>query len=188
MNQPINDKAATYGFAITKTNEKKYNEASELVKQLLSKNSDNVLFLMAKAEILAGQKNYSDAERIVLRLYKDYPYNQALLTELAAFYLVADQPQKTRDLIKIALKRRTGSAILYSLLARSYVDLKDEKNAMISQGDYYAARWNYEAAIRQYQMAKKAKPINDYSTAIIDAKVKKLESLLSQQKKLEKEL
>jgi predicted Zn-dependent protease len=188
MNQPINDRISTYGFALAKTNEKKYPEAAQLFAQLLIKEPDNILFLMGKAEVLAEQKKYAEAEKIALRLYKDYPYNLALLIELSAFYLMSDQPKKARDLIKNALKRRNGMAVLYNQLARAYVDLHEEKNALLSQADYFASRWNYEAALRQLEMAQKTEPVTDYSNAMIEAKKKRLEVLFSQQKRLEKEL
>jgi len=143
---------------------------------------------MGKADLLAAQKDYTNAEKITLNLYKDYPYNLALLIELSDFYISAQQPQKARDILKDSLKRRTGLAVLYSLLARAYVDLREEKNALITQADYFAARWNYEAAIRQIEMAKKTPPINDYETSILEAKKKKYEAALAQQEKLKKEL
>lgn len=188
MNQPLSDTAATYGFALARTHEKKFNDASDLFRQLLTKNPHNLLFLMGKADLLASQKNYTEAEKIALPLYKDYPYNLALLVELSDFYLSAQQPKKARDILKDALKRRAGQAVLFSLLARAYVDLHEGKNALITQADYFAARWNYEAAIRQLEMAKKTEPINDYSSAMIDAKKKRFEALMAQQKKLEKSI
>jgi predicted Zn-dependent protease len=187
-NLPVNDEIAVYGHALTETHDKKYNDALNLFKQLLTKEPESILYQMGKAEVLAQQKDYVSAEKIALRLYKDYPYNLALLIELCDFYLSAQRPREARDILKTALKRRSGMAVLYSLLARAYVDLRDEKNALISQADYFAARWNYEAAIRQLEMAKKAEPVNDYETAILDAKKKKLEAALAQQKKLEKAL
>jgi beta-barrel assembly-enhancing protease len=187
-NQPLNDDAATYGYALALTHEKKYTAAADLFKQLLKKEPDNVLYQMGKADLLAAQKDYTNAEKITLNLYKDYPYNLALLVELSDFYISAQQPQKARDVLKDSLKRRAGLAVLYSLLARAYVDLREEKNALITQADFFAARWNYEAAIRQLEMAKKTPPINDYETAILEAKKKKYEAALAQQEKLKKEL
>lgn len=187
-NQPVNDDAATYGYALLETHENHFVVATDLFKQLLGKHPDYLLYQMGKADLLSHQKDYKGAEKIALRLYKDYPYNIALLLELSEFYLSAQQPKEARDVLKDALKRRSGTSMLYSLLAKAYFDLRDEKNALITQADYFASRWNYEAAIRQLEMAKKTAPVNDYSTAMIDAKKKRFEEALSRQKRLEKEL
>lgn len=187
-NQPSNNNPSTYGHALLETHENHFDQARALFKQLLTIQPDYLLYQMGKADLLSHQKNYVGAEEIALRLHKDYPYNLAILLDLSEFYLNDQKPKQARDLLKDALKRRNSQSIIYSLLTRAYIDLHDEKNAFITQADYYASRWNYEAAIHQLEMAKKKPPINDYTSAIIDAKKKRYEDALGKQKKLKKEL
>lgn len=186
--QPKDNTAANYGYALLQTHQKHYKHAHQLFEQLLSKQPNNILYQMGLADLYSHQDQHAKAETIALKLHKDYPYHLPILIELSDFYLIAQQYTQARDILKYALKRRTGPAELYALLARAYGDLKDEKNALLTQADYYAARWNYEAAIMQLEMARKKPPLSDYSNHIIDAKKKKYEALLAQQERLKKAL
>ncbi len=177
--------AFRYGYALALTQERSYNDALRQLDILLKASSDNVLFRMAKADVLIKKKQYDEALTIAHQTYRIYPGNEAILYDLANMYLTAERPLQTKDILNDYLKRkRANNPRLYQLLAQAYRDLDQQKPAMLAQADYYTEMGNYKSAIQQLNRARITEPVNEYQTAMIDAKVDALEYELAQQEKM----
>jgi predicted Zn-dependent protease len=179
--------AIRYGYALVLAKERSYKDAIMQLDILLKESPDNVLFRMAKADVLIKQEKYEEALAIAYQTQRVYPNNEAILYDLATMYLDAEQPLQAKDVLNNYLKRkRASNPRLYALLARAYRELKQQKPALLAQADYYTEVGNYRGAIQQLQQARTTEPVNEYQTAMIDAKIDDLECELAIQEKMRK--
>ncbi len=178
--------AVRYGYALALAQERDTADAIRELDVLLAKNPDNVLYRMAKADILMQRKEYPEALPIAYETWRIYPNNEAILYDLANMYLIAGQPLQAKEVLTDYLKKKRASNLqLYQLLARTYRELNQQKPALLAQADYYTEIGNYRGAIQQLRKALTTEPINEYEDAMIKAKIEALEYELEQQEKME---
>lgn len=175
-----------YGYALSLAKALQTQEAYSQMNTLMRQNPNQVLYRMGLANIYAQRKDFTSALTLAEQTQALYPTNQAVMLNLSQLYLESNRPLEAKNLLKNYIKKHGAEPEMLSLLAQAYNDLNQLKAAYMAQADYYALQGNYKRAVGQLELARKTNPINDYETAMIDAKKQTFEYELKQQEKMEK--
>ncbi len=105
-----------YGLALALTDNRQYKEATETIDKLLKKYPDNVILLMSKSHILAGQNNLDDAINNIQKQISLHPSYYPLPFQLSQIYRKHSVYDKAIEvLISLSESRSEDPVIWYEL-------------------------------------------------------------------------
>lgn len=138
------------------------------------------------ADVLLANDKTAEALKAYQRGVKIYPQHRALVHGYARALIQDKQPQAALDFINKQLQFIQNDAQLFGLQAQSYELLGDKMLEHRAQAEVYFLKGHYGAAIDQLKTALQHGNGNFYQLSSIEARLKQLQTLKSDEDKSEK--
>lgn len=106
-----------YGLTLALTRAVKFKEASVEADKLLQTEPENILFIIAKADALTGQKRYQKAIELLLSALEKNPNNYPISLNLANVYHLAGKAQEAKSILTAQSKIRPNDPDVWYMLA-----------------------------------------------------------------------
>ncbi|OGT30941.1 MAG: hypothetical protein A3E87_08150 [Gammaproteobacteria bacterium RIFCSPHIGHO2_12_FULL_35_23] len=140
-----------YTLALTKANQ--LQKASSVVQTLLSKDPSEPLFMMAKASILAAERQSSQALGILATAYQANPNYLPLIIQYADLLIINNQANTAMKLLNKVQARFENNELYLSLLAQAQGRAGQLAKAYQTRAKIYLLNNNPDGAIIQLQQA-----------------------------------
>ena len=173
-----------YGYGLALFRKQAYNEAIKIFKQLYLSDPENNSFVVALAKsyiatddkilLKKGLKLFSDS-------LKDRPYNLVLTNNYAFSLIQTGQIKSSILLLEKFNKDNFKHPATYKLLSIALGKDKQLVKAHIAEAEYYYLNGLLEAAIMQFNIAKKIAAKNDFYTL---SKITARQSAIEEEKEL----
>ncbi len=175
--------AEHYGLALAMLRKNDLSGASKEI-QWLNKNAPNSAFfdsLAARVEM--AKNNPKTAATMYAKSLSVYPAHRALIYGYAEHFLATNQPDKAIKLVQDKQGLYPDDAYFYDLLAKAYSAKGKELLRFQAQGESYFRKYNLQKAIEQMDIAVKAKDGNFYEHSIVEARLKELRRMQTNEEK-----
>ena len=174
--------AAKYGLALTLIDQKKLDEAQEILTKLLKTDPANLFYLDSKTDLLIAQKNTQAALTLLKEHYQLKPNNQVITLNYANAAIEAKDYPLAERLLRYFLLDKPDHPLGKDLMAQTY---KMQKK----QSAYHEIRASIMIDYGAYQQASDEiqKALN-FIEKTDDIKRQRLKALLKQYRQMQKEL
>lgn len=178
--------AARYGLTVALIKAKRWQEAGQALNPLLqSPDSAIVLpFILAKAEIHTGQKQYAEALKLLHALYKEIPNNYPLALSLSQVYEKQHAFEKAENILKQQSRLRPADPIIWYHLAEIRGLEGDILGVHQARAEYFLLNGLFSKARKQLNYALKLVENNPRDKAIIENRQKQIGQLKQQLEQL----
>lgn len=176
--------AALYGLAMAYLRNEKYDEANEIITNLLAEDPENLFYLDTATDIsLALHKADEAVERLAPHL-KRTPRNQILALNQANALINADRSMEAIVILKDFLLVHPQYEIAYQLLSDAYKKNKDFQGMHQSKAEVMALNGAYQRAIDELQFAYNFTGDNHLEKQRIRARIKQFRDDVDRLKRL----
>lgn len=148
--------AALYGKALALYELNQFKQSSAIIDQLLQQDPNNLFYLDTKSDLLAQQKEFKKAEKLLKTAKKYKPTSPVIDINLANIYIEANQPQMAIPLLEQQILANKQNPLSFSLLSKAYSREGNKAMAYFAQAENLALGANYKHAIEQLNLAYKA--------------------------------
>ena len=178
--------ADRYGYSIALTEDGQYSTAQKQVQLLLTKEPENITYLLAAADIAVRQGNYDEAFAIFSNAEQLYPDYRPLVLNYSNALLKAEQPHLARNKLREFGKFRPPDITYYDYLTRAEAEAGDEVESGIANAEYYFLTGETQVAIEQLRhvLRQQAPRPDYYQTERIKARM----AFLEQELQLERDM
>ncbi|AIY65776.1 beta-barrel assembly-enhancing protease [Pseudoalteromonas piratica] len=182
INRFAHTTAAEYGLAITLIDQKKYNEAANLLTALEKKVPGSLFILDAQTDLLLGQEKYEEALRMLKAEYQRQPNNQVVTLNYANAAITAGELDLANKLLKYFLLEKPDHVLGKELLAKTYKEQDDKASYHELRASIFTDYGAYSQASNEVQKA-----LNHVDTSD-DIKQQRLKARLKEYRLMQKEL
>ena len=179
--------SARYGYVIALTNADNFPKAREQLGALLSKNNENITYLLAAARLELAQRNFQAAITIYQQAAKLYPDYRPLVYGYARALLDAGQSDEALTLIRNYAKNHEPDVTYYDLLSQAEADAGSEAEAGIAKAEYYYLTGSTKLAIDRLKFAQHQTSLTYHQQERIKARLEELEYELGLEKDMKLE-
>jgi len=173
-----------YEYALLLANTEKPGQALEILTKLHRNDPDRIVYRLDMARIHESSGQYSRA----MELYKDalalYPGNLTILLPYTKTMLVAGKSAQAYKLLSDVSRDKYANPEIYKLLAEAAESTARTVQSHDAMSQYYFLNGYTKQAIQQLQLAAREPGASDYESARIQARLKELEALLEEEKKM----
>lgn len=148
-----NDVATQYGYAMALSGAGQHKPARQVLTKLLQKTPDNLVLLVAKAEIELAARRYQDASDVLAGALKIYPDNHALTLLYANVLLQNKQAASATTLLQRHAKLHVAEPSVYKLLAQAEEESGHPLNAHQAMAEFHYHNGELREAIDQLTTA-----------------------------------
>ncbi len=177
--------ALQYGYAMALLKNNQLDAARQQLSGLLEAQPNQIPFIITQTDIEQAAGKSKEALSILEGALVLNPGNHALSMQYARIALAADKYKESEAILAQQVRQRPSDPVGYQLLSQVQARLGDECRAYQSRGEVYYLNGNLPMATRQFKRALNAcqQAENAYQTAIVEARIEKLENQQSQGKK-----
>lgn len=173
---------ARYGYALALYRNDKLSSALEQTQILLAKYPSELPFWLLKADILSRSDKFSEAISTLKQGLEKFPNNRALRQALANNYLLANQPQDARELMRKLVRENPYDMQALNLLAQANAKSGRKAESHVTRADELLLIGDLDGAIAQLEIAKKDAK-SEFVKESVSAKLVKLKEVMAQQNK-----
>jgi predicted Zn-dependent protease len=174
--------AAQYGLALTLIDQKKYEEAEQLLDNIKYKALNSLFILDARTDLLLGQKKYEQALSMLKKEYQRQPNNQVVTLNYANAAITAGEFKLAKKLLKYFLLEKPEHLLGKELLAQTYQKLDEKSSYHELRASIMTDYGAYSQASNEIQKALNHIDVGD------DIKQKRLKARLKEYRLIQKEL
>lgn len=149
----IEKKASIYGLAISLFELEEYDEAKELLDELLRESPENLFYLDLMTDIYIQKNEPRSAISMLSPLWKLKPQNSVLTLNLANAYIDSQNYMPAIEMLRDLLLVHKENFLAYQLLHDAYNRNQMKKEAHMVQAEIYALILAYPLAIDELQFA-----------------------------------
>ena len=184
-NTPIEKKnPVRYGYVLALIKAGNYYLAREQLKPLLSRDKENIAYMLIAANIESEQRNYTAALEIFQKAYQLYPDYRPLVLAYAKTLLDSRQSAQARDLLHHYRRQQEPDPAYYDLLAQAEAQNGSMANSGIAKAEYYYLTGDTKLAIDRLIHAKRESKLDYYQRERIIARISQLEYELELEEEL----
>lgn len=175
-----------YALALAHMKDRNFTRARELLDELLSRESENTSFLLARADLEVRDGNYDAAIEIYARMERIYPDYRPLILSYADALLKAGKAKQAKRVLDNYGKYHTPDITYYSYLARAEAESGNTIESRMANAEYYFLTGETIVAIQMLKdLLSRGNPAPDYYQR---EKILSRVSQLEQELKLERSL
>ena len=171
---PAQTTAIKYGLAITLQRNREFEEADQLLEELLDKDPGRLAYQLQIADLDLEQGNGRKALRRLGRLYHNFPGNHAIAMQYSDALLKAENPQQA-ETASIILRQQTlyrgNDPVLYALYARAANIAGDHVRATEAIAESYYQRGGIREAMEQLETLSKNPDLDYYERSRVSARL-----------------
>jgi predicted Zn-dependent protease len=184
-NTPIDKKTPVrYGYVLALTRAGNYYLAREQLKALLSRDKENIVYMLAAANIESEQRNYTAALGIFQKAYQLYPDYRPLVLAYAKTLIDSGKSAQARDLLYHYRRQQEPDPAYYDLLAQAEAQNGSMANSGIAKAEYFYLTGDTKLAIDRLIHAKREGKLDYYQRQRITARISQLEYELELEEEL----
>jgi beta-barrel assembly-enhancing protease len=172
--QYSNVAAWRYGYALSLEAAGHYDQARELLTELLAKDKQRIAYIIALAQVDQDTKNSKAALQLLSDALKLYPDDGPLTLSYVNALLEDRQPKAARDILQNYMHHNPPSPDLYTLLARAAGDAGYPGEAHEAQAEYFYLNGDTDSAIAQLEKARQTDTGDFYQSSRIDSRLAQL--------------
>jgi predicted Zn-dependent protease len=135
------------------TKAEQYQEARELLKELLNSSSDKLEYLMAQSEIELQTGNTEEAVALLKKQLELQPEYYPLEMQLAKAYRLNGDPKASAEIIESITKNRTEDPYVWFELAEARGLADDKLGVHRARAEFFQLVGNFSQAKKQLQFA-----------------------------------
>ncbi|MCH9048513.1 MAG: M48 family metallopeptidase [Proteobacteria bacterium] len=173
-----------YGYVLALIKAGNYYLAREQLKPLLSRDKENIAYMLIAANIESEQRNYTEALEIFQKAYQLYPDYRPLVLAYAKTLLDSRQSAQARDLLHHYRRQQEPDPAYYDLLAQAEAQNGSMANSGIAKEEYYYLTGDTKLAIDRLIHAKRESELDYYQREKIIARINQLEYELELEEEL----
>ena len=181
--QPDQD-AIRYGYSLALMTVGDYQGGREELNILLSKDKENIAYLLVAAQLEVAQKNYAEALDIFRGAYQIYPDYQPLILRYAKALIDVQQADQARDLLRHYRRRHEPGPLYYNLLAQAEAQSGALVDSDMTRAEYFYLIGNTKRAIEILLQTQQQYQLSQYQREKMIARLAQLEYELRLEKKL----
>jgi len=176
-----------YGYAYALILKGNFAAARKQLTYLLSRDEENINYLLAAGKLESAQKNYRVALAIYEEAYNLYPGYRPLVLAYSKTLLDARQPVKARKLLRHYRQNHDYKydPMFYDLLAQAETQSGNEAEGAIAKAEYFYLIGDTQLAIDKLRFTEHMLRLDDYQEQRVIARRTELEQELELEKKLE---
>jgi len=149
----VNGEARRYGVVIALIALNRWQEADEQLAALLKDDGSRIAYQLAKADILAGQKRYSDAIRLLQSQLAIVPKNNPYTVKLAEVLQLDNQFDEADKVLSLQSRQRPNDPNLWYQLAEVRGLAGNILGVHMARAEYFILQAQFERAKMQLRYA-----------------------------------
>ncbi|MCZ6803940.1 MAG: tetratricopeptide repeat protein, partial [Proteobacteria bacterium] len=173
-----------YGYVLALTKAGNYYLAREQLKALLSRDKENIAYMLAAANIESEQRNYTAALGIFQKAYQLQPDYRPLVLAYAKTLIDSGKPAQARDLLHHYRRQQEPDPAYYNLLAQAEAQNGSMANSGIAKAEYFYLTGDTKLAIDRLIHAMREGKLDYYQREKITARISQLEYELELEEEL----
>lgn len=177
--------SARYGYTIALTRADNVPKAREQLGMLLSKDPENVSYLLAAARLESSQRNFAAAISLYEKASQLYPDYRPVVLSHARALLDAEQEEDALQLLRNYGKTHAPDVIYYDLLSQAEAGAGSQAEAGIAKAEYYYLTGGTQLAIDRLKFAQHHTTLSYHQQERIKARLSELEYELELEKELQ---
>lgn len=178
-----NEAAEHYGLAIALLRKNDFARAEKEVAWLKKNAPLHPMIENLAAHIDVAKNSPLQADKKYAAALSLFPDNRGLIYGYAEHLLAIRQADSAVKLIRNKQDLYPDDAYLYELLAKAYSMKNSDLLSHQALGEAYYRKYDLQHAVEQLDLAVKAKDGDFYQNSIVEARLKQLQSLLTDEKK-----
>lgn len=175
--QDLSPEASRYGLALAQTEMRQFDNAARTLQPLLASQPSNVPFLLAQADILAGQQQHDKAFALVQGILKRDPGNFPATMTGARILDGQRAYSKATSLLETLLPEHAGSPQLWYQLAELRGQAGNIGGVHTARAEYFMLKGNFDEARRQLTYALKLYERDNMQSARVKLRLRELSDM-----------
>ena len=167
-----------YGFVLALTADKKYADARRVLDELILGRPDQIEYIAADAEILAGAGRQAAALETLRKGLDRHPGSYPLSVQYAELLMDQNKPGEALALLETHQPGRPEDTGLYKLMGRAAGESGNVPLGHHYLAEYYYHSGNLELAAKQLQLALRDNTVEYYLSARMAARLKEIRTEL----------
>lgn len=175
--------AEHYGLAVAFLRKRAFDKVETELTWLRENASAHPMIENLAAKLAVARNNPQRAESQFASALERYPDNRALIYGYAEHFLAIRQPEKVVRLVQSKQTLYPDDPYLYDLLAKAFTMQNKVLLSHQAQSEAYYRKYDLAKAIEQMDLAVKANDGDFYQHSIVEARLKQLRQMVSDDKK-----
>jgi predicted Zn-dependent protease len=166
-----------YGLAISLQRRGEFDEARELLEDLLEQDSDRLSYLLQLSDLELEQQQDEFALQRLGSLYHSFPGNHAIAMQYSKALLARKDPQRAETasiILRQQILHQEADPAMYALYARAANVAGDHVRATEAIAESYYQRGGIEEAIEQLEKLAREHELNYYEQSRVSARLTEL--------------
>ena len=175
---------AKYSYALALQANVRYDEALELSQQLLTSNSDNLIFQNLYAELLLDSDQADAAVTFLEPLVFSASINHVLTMQLATAYSRQNAFEKAASLLKTHSQQRSFDPAVWYELAEAYGLAGNIYELHLARAKYFEIVGSFQQAAEHIRLAKRQLGGDSIEQAVLDQRIRDISRIQAQEMNL----
>lgn len=169
--------ANQYGLAIAQIAQRQFAEADKTLAPLYNQQPDNLIYLIAKADILIGQGDYAKAESILTRHLQTDQRNYPANMTYARLLNTQDRYDAAINRLEKLLPDYSGEPAVWYMLAETRGLAGDIGGVHMARAEYYILNGHFDDARKQLTYAVKLYENDYFNSAKVKQRLRELSEI-----------
>ncbi len=180
----LSSEAATYGLALAQSAAGRHQKAKKTLQSLLDKSPQRFIYQFSAIELERASEDFTQAFAAIDKLSINYPDNYPLKTELAETLLQNRQYAQSEQVLEKLSRQRPNDPDVWFELAETSGLAGNIPGVHIARAEYYILTGAFKKAREQLSYAKRLVRQDFKQTAVIDQRLRDLNTMEARMKKL----
>ncbi|AQS35824.1 putative Zn-dependent protease [Shewanella psychrophila] len=171
--------AALYGKALALFRVKRFDEAEEIIDNLLKEKRNNLFYLDTKTDLLVQREATDEAIKLLEAQHELKPSSQVINTNLAHVYIESGKPTKAIPLLEELIFLDKQNQLPFFLLSDAYRKTGNKAMEHFVKAESMALGADYKGAIDQLNFAYRLSEEKPLQLARIEARIRQFKQAKS---------
>ncbi len=170
--------AIRYGLAVAYQESQRYEQAEQLMRELLKANPGRITFQVSLAEVLISQKRYEDARALMQEALARNPGNYPITSTLAAIEIADGNGAAAADYLRELTRRLPSQEQLWLRLAEAEGMARNIVGVHRARAEYDVLMGDLKSAQRQLRQAQEKLPAGSAERQVVSERLGELTNRL----------
>ena len=170
--------AIRYGLAVAYQESRRYDQAEQLMRELLKANPGRITFQVSLAEVLISQKRFADARALMQEALARNPGNYPITSTLAAIEIADGNGAAAADYLRELTRRLPSQEQLWLRLAEAEGMARNIVGVHRARAEYDVLMGDLKSAQRQLRQAQEKLPAGSAERQVVSERLGELTNRL----------
>ncbi|GGE61222.1 putative beta-barrel assembly-enhancing protease [Streptosporangium jomthongense] len=177
-----NSEAIRYGLAVAYLSNNQFEQAADIINDLLANNPGRITLQVTKAEILIQQKKLDEARSLLKTALDRNPGNYPISSTLADVEIAAGNGTQAAEHLKQLTRRIPAQEYLWLRLAEAEGMARNIVGVHRARAEYDALMGDLESAQRQLRQAQEKLPAGSAQRQVVSERLAEITSRLQERR------